>query len=129
LTVGDIVAEIPQPKVIEITAGENLTKGNVVTLADANVADTGGDEYGPFGVAIEDIASGAKGKVIVKGIVEVKAGADPGGDISAFDMLVASTTTAGSVGTGVKGTDTFEEYVGIALEAIAEGGTGKMLLT
>jgi hypothetical protein len=127
MTKGDIVEEIPTPKVIEITAGEDLSKGDVVTLADGNKVDIGGNEYGPFGVTIENITSGAKGKVIIKGVVEVKY-SKASGNCSAFDMLIASTTTAGCVTTGTKGTDIFEEYIGIALEAIINGGTGKVLL-
>ena len=109
----------------EITAGENLTKGDVITLADGCKVDTGGNEYGPFGVALEDITSAAKGPVALGRSVVV---ATVDGTVSAFDMLVASSTTAGRVMTGTPGTDVYEEYVGYALAAIAATKAGAILL-
>lgn len=50
---------------IVMTAGENITKGDVVTLVDGLIADVTAAEVGPFGVAMEDIANGADGPVAV----------------------------------------------------------------
>lgn len=54
-------------------AAADIAKGDVVSLADGRKCQAGDD--GPFGVAVRDIAAGEdmKGKVLIRGIVKVKA--------------------------------------------------------
>ncbi len=74
MTAGDIKYEyafflLPVSK----TATADISKGDVVSLPDGRPCQAG--DGGPFGVAIEDIASGEdmKGKVLIKGAIDVVA--------------------------------------------------------
>ena len=109
-----------------VTATEDISKGQVVTLADGKVADITAGEVGPFGVAIMDIANGAAGQVAVAPtVVYIKAGA---AGFSAWTHVFPSEQT-GEEGMVVDAASpTFDEIVGTALEAAASGAVGKVQL-
>ena len=65
----------PGARVQRVTASADIAKGAVVTITPAAAAPTAApcaeDGDGPFAVAIEAIADGKKGRVVVKGEVAV----------------------------------------------------------
>ena len=98
------------------TAAANITKGQLVDLDGGDPADSG--DYGPFGIAIDDIAANEdmKGKVLIKGVAYATAG----GAISALTYVKAGTD--GKVVDFVEGTDTEALIAGVALEAASGDG-------
>ncbi len=98
------------------TAEADISKGQLVSLSDGVPAAAG--DHAPFGVAIEDIASGEdmRGKIIISGVVEVVAG----GPISALSYVKAGD--GGKVVDYVEGTDAESLIAGIALDAAAGDG-------
>jgi len=113
-------------QVITITAGEDISKGDVVTLVDGMIADVTAGETGPFGVAIADIANGEEGEVaIAPSTVYLTAGT---GGFTAFTHVMPSET-ATEEGTVVDvATPTFDEVVGVALETATATAVGKVRL-
>lgn len=64
----------PGARIQQVTATADISKGAVVTVTPAappTAAPCAEDGDGPFAVAIEAIASGKKGRVVVKGEVAV----------------------------------------------------------
>jgi hypothetical protein len=64
----------PGARVQRVTASADIAKGAVVTITPAaasTAATCAEDGVGPFAVAIEAIANGKKGRVVVKGEVAV----------------------------------------------------------
>lgn len=111
---------------VTITAGEAVSKGDVVTLVDGNIADVTAAETGPFGVAIADIANGEEGEVaIAPTVVYVTAGT---GGATAFTLVMPSET-ATEEGTVVDvSSPAFNEVVGMMLETVAAAAVGKCRL-
>jgi len=124
---GDIAKEAGLV-VISITAAEDITKGDVVTLVDGNIADVGAGEVGPFGVALEAIANTETGIVAIEGEVYIQSGA---AGFTAFALLMPSEV-AGEEGQVVDvAAPVFNEVVGMALEAataVAGGTPGRVRL-
>ena len=98
------------------TASTAISKGQLVKLSDGDPAASG--DYGPFGIAIDDIAANEdmKGKVLIKGVAYATAG----GAISALTYVKAGD--GGKVVDFVEGTDAESLIVGIALEAASGDG-------
>ena len=104
-------------------AAADISKGQLVSLSGGAPAAAG--DHAPFGVAIEDIASGEdmRGKVVISGVVEVVAG----GPISALSYVKAGD--GGRVVDFVEGTDAESLIAGIALDsASGEGDVIRLLL-
>ena len=111
---------------VTITAGEDISKGDVVTLADGNIADVTAGEIGPFGVAIADIASGEEGEAAVAPTtVYVTAGT---GGVSAFDLVMPSETVGEEGKVQTVSSPAFNEVVGMMLEAAVATAVGKCRL-
>ena len=117
---GDIVKEQGM-RIETITAAEDIKKGNVVTLADGNIADITEAETGPFGVAIEDIDSGEEGQVAVAPtVIYLLPGA---AGCTAFTHVMPSEVTDEEGRIVDVSTPTFDEVVGVALETGTDGAT------
>ncbi len=112
MAIGDIKGD--EVVTIVVTAGANITKGQVVHLETDDgywdpVVDT---DVGKFGVAIETFASGATGRIVIWGRVEVTA--------TAAAIVKGARVMAGT--TGLVAQDDFtgdgsDECVGTAMEA------------
>mgnify|MGYP001192608981 CR=1 FL=1 len=125
---GDGAVAFAQESVV-ITCTNALAKGEVVTLTLAAgkfsactkhaTADSTPDHI--LGVASDDVAEGAKGRIVLRGVVEAKCEA-----VSAGLTVVGSATTAGRLeGQGLDGANdpgAFEKVVGVTLTAAASGG-------
>ncbi|MBC8497737.1 DUF2190 family protein [Candidatus Bathyarchaeota archaeon] len=115
---GDIAVEQGM-RIITITAAEDIKKGNVVTLVDANIADITAAETGPFGVAIMDIDNGEDGEVaIAPTVVYCLPGA---AGCTAFTHVMPSEQTSEEGRIVDVSSPTFDEVVGTALETGADG--------
>ena len=115
---GDIVKEQGM-RIETITAGEDIKKGNVVTLVDGNIADIAAAETGPFGVAIMDIDSGEEGEVAVAPtVIYLLPGA---AGCTAFTHVMPSEVASEQGRIVDVSTPTFDEVVGVALETGADG--------
>lgn len=97
---------------------------NAVVPMDA----TAGEQ--PIGVAVYDVAIGAKGAVAMNGNVVVVANADDTTAIDAGDHVALNDNAVqGTVSTAALGIQTADVYyLGIALEDIAGAGTGEVLV-
>ena len=97
---------------------------NAVVPMDA----TGGEQ--PIGVAVYDVEAGDKGSVAMDGNIVVVANDDDTDAIDAGDYVKpVGTTVQGTVDTAALGIQTADVYyLGIALEDIAGGGTGEILV-
>ncbi len=112
-------------------AGSAITAGQVVAFA-ATPVDWGcvpcvaATTLQPIGVALEDIASGAKGPIMVSGVCYVANGDDTTAiDAGAVVGDYGGTTT----GTVVAKTDSATGYqIGLALDAIAANGLGRIIV-
>ena len=97
---------------------------NAVVIADA----TGGEQ--PIGVAVYDVAIGEKGAVAMDGNIVVVANDDDTTAIDSGDHVgPISSTVKGAVvpiALGIKTADIY--FLGIALEDIAGGATGEILI-
>lgn len=118
MAIGDLKG--PECVVIEVTAGDTITKGQVVHLELDDglwdpVADT---NVGKFGVAIEAIASGETGRVCIWGRIEVTATAAA---IAKGSLVMGGTTgkvaKIDATGAGLG------EVAGTAMEAFASNGS------
>ena len=108
---------------LEITAAEDIKKGNLVTLVDQLIADITAAEVGPFGVALEDIDSGDIGVVaIAPSIVYALPGA---AGWTAFTQLMPSEQTSEEGRLVDVSTPVFDEVAAIALEGASDGATAK----
>lgn len=66
--------KIAEGAVIQVTAGADIASGDVVPLGAAwGAMPAVGDKPGRIGVAVTDIANGAAGSVLVKGVVRLDA--------------------------------------------------------
>lgn len=107
VTAGDVVAISPS----DIT-DDRFTKTQATASDNASIDD---NEFGVFVVAMEDVASGARGRFAIQGVIDVSAdgtaaiavGNGVEADPSAANINVA--TTAGA------------KVVGYALEALGSG--------
>ena len=124
---GDIAKEAGL-RVETITFVEDVSKGDVITIATGEIADVAEAEVGPFGVALQDvdILEDDKGEVAVApSVVYLTAGT---GGFTAFTHVFPSET-ATEEGTVVDAVSpTFNEIVGTALEAALATKVGKVQL-
>ena len=125
---GDGAVAFAQETVV-ITCSEALAKGDVVTLtlangkfaacAQHNQADSTPDHI--LGVALDAVSSGAKGRIALRGVVDVACEA-----VAAGLTVVGSPTTDGRLeaqGTdGANDPSAFEKVVGITLTAASNAG-------
>ena len=125
---GDGAVAFAQESVV-ITCNEALSKGDVVTLvlsagkfsacAQHNTADSTPDHI--LGIASEAVASGAKGRIVLRGVVDASCEA-----VAAGITLVGSATTGGRLeAQGVDGANDpgpFEKVVAIALTTASSAG-------
>ncbi len=122
MAIGDIKGD--GAVVIVVTAGATITKGQVVHLeADDGYWDPAVDtDKGKFGVAIEAIASGSTGGVVIWGRVEVTA--------TAAAIAKGARVMAGN--TGLVAKDDFvvgvDECVGTAMEAFGSSGSATIFV-
>ena len=108
---------------LEVTAAEDLKKGNLITLVDMNIADVGAAELGPYAVCLEDIDNGEKGVVaIAPSIVYALPGA---AGWTAFTQLMPSEQTDEEGRLVDVSTPVFDEVAAIALEGASDGATAK----
>lgn len=124
--------------VLNMTAGEAITAGQVVGFAATGVSETvvvmdatSGEQA--LGVAMYDAASGAPIAVLSLGCIAEVVNADASTAIDAGDLLeqndnaVGGTVSAATqTASGVTATN--HAVVGIALEDIAGGASGKALI-
>lgn len=91
---------------------------------------------GPYGVAVEDIAKSATGRIALRGIIYIDEGNDAA--LTKGDIVIPSGTTIGDVKKSTT-TDFSSNYiasqlkelrliVGMALDTIAKDATGRILL-
>lgn len=99
----------------------------------ASVAESGGK---PVGVALYDIADGKKGAICLAGcevtvaVADDTTGVDAGNLVETNDnALKGMVSEVNEAATGGATVTTHPQVVGVALEDIAGGGTGKILLT
>jgi len=86
----------------------------------------------PVGVALYDAAAGSKVLVATVGAVVYVANADASTGTDAGDLLVTNDNTVGgtvSASVAVATTATPQKLVGIAIDDIAGGATGRCLIT
>lgn len=124
---------------ITLTATTAVTAGQVVSFADSGVSlavdksIAGSDTY-PIGVALYDAAAGAKFACAIFGIVYVAnaddtTAIDAGHFVETNDCAVGGTVSAVSIAaTGGATVTAHHQVVGKAIEDIAGGGTGRILL-
>jgi len=111
---------------VEFTAGEDISKGDVITLVDGMIADITAAETGPFGVAIADVDNGDDGvAAIAPTVVYLTAGT---GGFTAFTHVMPSETVGEEGAVVDVSTPTFDEVVGVALETAAATAVGKVRL-
>lgn len=121
---GGIVEAFTGEKVT-MTGSAAVTAGQVVAVTgNRTVGPAGALSIAPLGVALQSYdnvpATGSKLSVATRGVFLLTAS----GAIAAGDRVVCAA--AGAVAT--VGANTAEKIVGIALEAIANGQTGRVLL-
>jgi len=111
---------------IPFTAGEDVLKGDVLTMADMKVADVGAGETGPFCVALEDVLNGEDGvAAIAPSTVYLEAGTAG----MTYGTHVMPSEDVGEEGDVVDvSSPTFDEVVGVCLEAKTVGLFGKVRL-
>jgi len=113
---------------VTYTATTAILAGQVVQLDDSDgeqIEAAATTPVAPLGVAIEDIAAGATGTVRVSGVAVV-ANSDASTAIKPGALLTV-TAFAGAVAAFTGGTAT-TVMVGMAIDPIAGGGTGRMLI-
>jgi predicted RecA/RadA family phage recombinase len=121
------------------TATTAVTAGMVVAFAAAGVSGAvipavkGVTIGNPIGVAITNIAAGAKGPVAMNGCIVYVANAESNVDIDAGDVLEpndnavgGTVSAAGLVDAGV--VLVYKYKVGIAIDDILRSETGRMLI-
>lgn len=129
------VVKDDQGPIRSFTFTEAASAGMAVGFAAAGVSNavvpmdaTSGEQ--PIGVSVYDVAAGAKGAVAMDGNIVVVANDDDTDPIDAGDHVgPVNSTVQGAVDTialGIKTADTY--YLGIALEDIAGGSTGEILV-
>ena len=122
---GDI-ARTSNMKLVTITAGEAITKGDVITLVDGLIADVTAAEVGPFGVAVADIANGAEGEVAIAPTeIYVEVGT---AGVTAFTLVMPSEETGEEGDVVDVSTPVFNEVVGMALETQTVGLMARIAL-
>ena len=127
--------------IITLTATNAVKAGMVVEIdatgvsgaVNAAVAEASSH---PIGVALHDIAAGAKGAIALQGCVVYVAQADDTATIDAGDYLETNDNTVGGTvstaaeaATGGATVTSHFQVIGIALDDIAASGTGRMLIT
>lgn len=124
---GDIAKEAGL-RVETITFVEDVSKGDVITIATGEKADITAGEPGPFGVALHDVdySEDPYGEVAVApSVVYLTAGT---GGFTAFTHVMPSET-GGEEGTVVDvSSPAFNEVVGTALETVTATNVGKVQL-
>lgn len=106
---------------ISMVASATITGGNVLEVTgNMTVGPAGAASTKVCGVAAYDAVSGASLTIYTEGVCDLVAS----GAISAGDKVVAAA--AGKVAT--VGANTFATVIGVALEAIADTATGRVLL-
>jgi hypothetical protein len=112
--------------IITMTAGEDLAVGVLVELTSAWAVKktTTANSLKVVGITLTAASNGGKVTIVCRGICRAKAY----GSISAGDQLTsaASASTPGTVVTDNTNKNT--SIVGMAVEAIASGATGVILL-
>ena len=117
------------------TFTEAASAGMAVGFAATGVSNavvpmdgTAGEQ--PIGVAVYNVEAGAMGSVAMNGNEVIVANDDDTDAIDAGDYVtVVGTTVQGTVDTAAQGIQTADVYIlGIALEDIAGGATGKILV-
>ncbi len=122
---GDIVYE-DDLRAIDFSPGENVLKGDVVTLVDGLKCAT--TVVGPYGVALEDcLTTETKAFAIAPSTIYLVA-AEAG--FTAFTRVVASTTGVGADDGMVEdwNAEDLDCIIGSALEAKTDGLIGKVRL-
>lgn len=119
----------------QFTFTEAASAGMAVGFAATGVSNavvpmdgTGGEQI--IGVAVYDVEAGDMGSVAMDGCIVIVANDDDTDAIDAGDhVTVVGTTVQGTVDTAALGIQTADVYyLGIALEDIAGGGTGQVLV-
>lgn len=118
-----------------ITLGQ-VVAGSATGVSDtvvASVAESGGR---PIGVALATVADGAKVPVALMGSIVKVAVADDTTGIDAFNLVETNdcavkgtVSEVSEAATGGATVTTHPQVVGVALEDIAGGGTGYIMLT
>ena len=107
-------------------ASEAITKGLIVECLlsalepddDISIAISNGSGVGIYGVALEDIASGARGRCCLSGKVEVQ-----GGDTSAAGLVIMPNTS----GKAILRAGNTTVAVGFTVDALAVSGLQTVL--
>jgi len=122
---------------ITMTATTALKAGMVVEIdatgvdlaVNAAVKEAGAS---PVGVALYDAAAGSKVDILTVGGIAYVANADDTTGTDAGDALITNDNTVGgtvSASLAVGTVSTQQKIIGIALDDIAGGGTGRVLIT
>tara|TARA_R100000353_G_scaffold41499_2_gene32826 strand:+ start:3557 stop:4015 length:459 start_codon:yes stop_codon:yes gene_type:complete len=131
---GDGAVAFAQESVV-ITCTNALAKGDVVTLTLASGKFSACTKHGTgdstpdhiLGVASDAVAAGAKGRIVLRGVVDAKCEI-----VSAGATVVGSATTGGRLeAQGTNPADNggaFEKVVGVALTAAASAGDSASIL-
>ena len=125
----------------DIIAGAAIKAGQVVAYARTGVSNTvhpavKGTTGGIAGVAAYDIASGARGTIYTNGAIVYVANADDTTAIDAGDLVehndnaVGGTVSAlvGVAATTAAGEALYNDVLGYALDDIAGGATGRVMI-
>ena len=114
-----------------------ITKGDLCLLrAGKTKKIVALSDPGPYGVAVEDIAKSATGRIALRGIIYMDEGNDA--PLSKGDIVIPSGTTVGDIKTATT-TNFSSNYVasqikelrlivGMALDALTKDGSGRILL-
>jgi predicted RecA/RadA family phage recombinase len=125
--------------IVQLKGSGTIKAGMVVAFATSGTSDTvlaakKGTTGQVIGVAVTDIATGTYGPIALDGCIVYVANADASTAIDAGDVVedndnnvtgtvsTVAATTSGAVATLTK-------MVGIAVDIIAGGGTGRMLIS
>jgi len=124
----------------DVIAGATIKAGQVVAYARTGVSNTvhpavKGTTGGLAGVAAYDMASGDKGTIYTNGAICYLANADDGTALDAGDLLEHNDNAVGgtvsavvAAATTAAGQALYNDIIGYALDDIAGGATGRVMI-